>query len=281
MISVSLFPRNTFSEDDKLCWSQTGYELYECRIEKICEPYESEKPTYTVTDYEKAENAKPKHHNQQSNAPALDAAKEIYRENIGNIYKCAMIQWQKNALSALKKNIKQEKSWELSDVIWEQIALRITRLELASNKIWCSLTDKKSIQNKLNVLSETTHEACRYVNYLEYIKFYYNQIDRFDDDQDHQNRTWWNAQNITRTYPIWELPRIINGVQNDIAEEISHTYKVFPIAFHAYSEYENNFPIHFLLEVVRADFIILREKLKAVLMPIAQTWLKVINAMSY
>jgi len=54
---------------------------------------------------------------------------------------------------------------------------RISRLELSADTIGCVLTDRETIQNKLNILKETTHEACRYVNYLEYMKEYYTAPD--------------------------------------------------------------------------------------------------------
>jgi hypothetical protein len=123
-------------------------------------------------------------------------------------------------------------------------------------------------------------EACRYVSYLEYLKAYYQKTDRFANEEEFQNAYGTDAK-LLEKFTMNELPTIMNEVDSAIAEEISHTYKVFPIAYHAYSEYENNFPIHFLLEVVRADFMILRDKLYQNLMPLAQLGLKVINAMSY
>lgn len=75
--------------------------MYECRVKNVCETYKSEKPTYSVEDYVPAEDTGAAFQNAQSPAPALDAAKTLYRKNIGNIYKCAIIQSQKNALTFL------------------------------------------------------------------------------------------------------------------------------------------------------------------------------------
>lgn len=270
-LNLLYFPQNTFSSWDDFCGEQTWYELHSCRVENICEQYKSEKPTYSTENYESAEGQTPKFHGQQSNAAAFDNAKEIYRENIGNIYKCAMIQAQKNSLTFLEKQIKLESSWELDDTIWGQIDLRINRLELSANTIGCSLTDKQRVLNKLNLLRETTYEACKYINYLEYLKsFYATTENNLPSDP-----------NAVGTMVLGELPNKIDGTQQAIAQEISHTYKVFPIAYHAYSEYENNFPIHFLLEIIAWDFLLLRQALYESLMPIAQFGLKVINAMSY
>lgn len=269
-----------FAAESDSCGNQEGYGMYECRSQNICESYASEKPVYNVEDYGEAETAKAAFQNNQSHAPALDAAKELYRKNMGNIYKCAMIQAQKNALEFLMWELKQEKSWELDDSIWGQIELRVNRLEIAANTVGCTLSDGETIQNKLNILRETTTEACRYVSYLEYLKAHYQKTDRFWDEAEYQNAYGTDAK-LKGKFPLWEMPAIMNEVDSQIAEEISHTYKVFPIAYHAYSEYENNFPIHFLLEIVRADFMILRQRLKENLMPLAQLGLKVINATSY
>ncbi len=270
-----------------VCGSQKWYELYACRTENICNAYESDKPVYASEDFERAEDASPEFQNQQVDAPALDSAKKIYRENMWNIYKCWMIQSQRNSLNKLAKFIKQESSGQLSDALWGQIEQRINRLELSSNSIWCALTDTTTEQNKLNILRETTHQMCKYTSYLEYIKSFYedtgNNYSRANPSDWQLADGTYDAETIaklTKTTPR-ALSNEINTTKNAIANEISRTYKVFPLAFHAYSEYENNFPIHFLLEVIKWDFLILRQLMYQNLMPIAQLWLKVINAMSF
>jgi hypothetical protein len=98
---------------------------------------------------------------------------------------------------------------------------------------------------------------CRYTSYLEYIKSYYEKINSTYDkttpgDQGLLDDFYDNnaLAELTKPSPR-EISNEINQTKNALASEISHTYKVFPIAFHAYSEYENNFPIHFLLEVIK------------------------------
>jgi len=126
-------------------------------------------------------------------------------------------------------------------------------------------SEKESIM-KLKILQQTTYETCKYVNYLEYLKERNDKIENvLDEDKD--------------TYTINEIYVAESRKNNEIDEEIDHAYKVFPIAYHAYSEYENNLPIHLLLELLREDFIILREKLHAVLNPINQVVYKISNAM--
>jgi len=272
---------------DDVCGSQKWYDLYNCRVENICSNYTSDKPVYASEDFERAEDSAPEFQNEQTNAPALDQAKKTYRENMWNIYKCGMIQSQRNSLNKLAKFIKQESSGQLSDALWGQIEQRINRLELSSNSIWCALTDKVTEQNKLNILRETTEQLCKYTSYLEYIKWYYeetnNSYSRSNPGDGELNNWTYDAATIarlTKTTPR-SLSNEINTTKNEIANEISRTYKIFPIAFNAYSEYENNFPVHFLLEIIKWDFLILRQLMYQNLMPIAQLWLKVINAMSF
>ena len=106
----------SFSADD-ICGSQSDYALYECRVKNVCEAYKSEKPVYASEDYESAEDATPEFQNQNTNTPALDNVMKIYRENMGNIYKCGMIQSQRNSLTKLGEFIKQESSGQLSDAV--------------------------------------------------------------------------------------------------------------------------------------------------------------------
>ena len=206
---------------------------------------------------------------------------------MGNIYKCAMIQSQRNSLNKMKEFLSWESSGQLSDALEWQIEQRIARLELSSSSIWCSLTDTQSEQNKLNILRETTQQLCIYTSYLEYVKWYYektwsaysrsNPADSQILDGSYDSNT---LNRLTKVSPS-KIANDINASKNEIAKEISHTYKIFPIAFQAYGEYENNYPIHVLLEVIEWDFLILRQLLYQNLMPISQLGLKVINAMSF
>lgn len=279
-ISVLIFwlclSQNAFWESD-ICGSQTGDALYQCRVKNVCDIYKSPKPVYNSEDYESPDSVSPEWHGVKTPTLELDAAKKLYRENMGNIYKCAIIQIQINSLKNLEKFIKQEASGRLSDTIGWQLKIRTNRLEISSSTIGCTLADKESIQNKLNILKETSYQACKHVSYLEWLKTYYDKTKNTFSEEE-QRKIYGN--NFSFKVTPEEVSSDINRRKNAVAEEISHTYQVFPIAYQAYSEYENNFPIHLLLEVIRADFMLLREWLRDNLMPIAQLGLKIINAMS-
>ncbi|MEA3387530.1 MAG: hypothetical protein U9Q66_04055 [Patescibacteria group bacterium] len=67
------------------------------------------------------------------------------------------------------------------------------------------------------------------------------------------------------------------AVNTKILEARKHAKEVFNMAFLAYTEYENNFPIHLLLQILREDFIVFRQKLHEVLNPINQVTYKIVN----
>lgn len=281
------FSHNTSFWEEDFCGSQKWFSLYECRVTNICDTYKSEKPVYASKKYMQADGVEQEFQNGNNQAPAIDAAKKIYRENMSNIYKCAMIQSQRNSLNSMKTSLKWELSWQLSDALEWQINQRISRLELTSNTVGCSLTDNQTQQNKLNILRETTRQLCIYTSYLEYVKWYYEQtwnaFERSNPNDSQILSDFYDTNTLNQLTKVTpsKLSSQINAAKNEIAREISHTYKIFPIAFQAYSEYENNFPIHVLLEVVKWDFLILRQLMYQNLMPISQLWLKVINAMSF
>ena len=92
---------------------------------------------------------------------------------MNNIYRCGLIQSQRNALEFLERQIRQEASGQLADTLGNQITQRLQRLELSAGRIGCALTDTDTIHNKLNILRETTHRTCIYVNYLEWVREYH------------------------------------------------------------------------------------------------------------
>jgi len=65
---------------------------------------------------------------------------------------------------------------------------------------------------------------------------------------------------------------------NAIDNEIETIYKVFPVAYKAYIEYENYISIHVLLELLRTDFISYRENFQKTINPINQVVYKIANA---
>ena len=61
--------------------------------------------------------------------------------------------------------------------------------------------------------------------------------------------------------------------------EIDRAFKLFPIAYKEYISYENYYPIHFLLLLIKQDFFDYRQAYHNVINPINQVVYKISNAM--
>ena len=273
--------------DEIWCETKSGYELYECRQEKICDPYENKEPVFTSDSYKEASEYLNILDTRENWAfIVLDEVKSEYRTNMNTIYSCAMIQTQLNTLESLIEDnlLKAEETGKLSWVIKNRIDIRTKKLDAAATKLECNRTNTEVIYNKQNINKQTTHEVCSYVTYLEYLREYYGNIPNIlgldsSDQKDWDENGVADVQEVQKAYTTSEISRLIQSVDTEIDKEIEHTYKIFPIAFQAYAEYENNYPLHFLLEIIREDFVLLRRSFHESLMPIAQVWYKIINAM--
>jgi hypothetical protein len=64
-----------------------------------------------------------------------------------------------------------------------------------------------------------------------------------------------------------------------INAQIDHSYLVFQRAYEEYAYYESNYTMHILLQLLKDEYIVVREKLHNVLTPINQVVYKIKNAM--
>lgn len=257
------------AESGDSCESKKWYARYQCRVKQLCEKYDSKKPVWRWDGYEDAENYRGQ--TQWLEAAALEKVKAIYRTNMGNIYKCALINSQKTTLKNFKeKLLKLDKTGTLEDKMWKQIDTQLQKADVTASSIWCQNIENKEIYNKLNILWESTLEMCKYVTYLEYLQEYYKEL---------PNLIWNGGQNENITYNNQEVAKALGWVQWKLQSEIDHSLKVMPMAFRAYSQYENNLPAHLLLQIIKEDYIIIRDKLYKALSPISQVVYKISNAM--
>lgn len=254
------------------------FKKYECRSEKICKKYDENKKVFNFEKYKDANTYK------ESEASVLvssgledKVAKKvvsIYKENMNSIYKCAIIQVQKNSILNIKqKLLSLDRTWDIKKSFEPKVEDLINKLDMISKSSQCLNIDKQTIFNKLSILRQTTYLTCDYSFYMEYLKTYYS---------DPINILWLDKKQIEENnldYATKDVANKIKNIQKKLDTEVNHAYKTFPIAFNAYSEYENNFPIHFLLELIKEDYNIFRNKLHEVLNPINQVVYKISNAM--
>lgn len=265
LISVLFFSFSvTFIFADENCELNEWFDLYKCRVENICEQYMSDKKAiYETEDYEELTNS----------SDWFENAKTLYRDNMNNIYKCAILQAQKNSLNLFKSKLLWiEKSWELKSRVLNKVDSRLNKIDSEFSKLWCKWIEKEDIINKDNVLAQTTYELCKHISYMEYLREYNKNV---------KNALWIDDSVSDDTkYPVTFIADEMKKKKTEVDDEISHSYKVFPLAFNAYSEYENNYTLHIFLELIKEDFLIFRDKLHDAINPINQVVYKIANAMS-
>ncbi len=249
------------------CEVLSSYDKYTCQVDTHCKKYKPKHITFKTKKYEE---------NIQTTWDDVDIyvqSKQRYRENQNWIYSCSIIKIQQNSLNLVKnKLLKIDKSWTLSSTLKNKIELKITKLKTLSKQKKCQITDKKSVYSKKELLIESSYQLCTYSFYLEYSKQHYTSI--------------VNTLNINETeiqdqsYGINYIAQKQANIQQEIEDERQHTHKIFHLAFQSYIDYENNLPVHILLELVKQDFIVYRQKLHQALSPINQVVYKIANAMS-
>jgi len=259
----------SYANNHNDCSDKEWYKLYECRKINIC------KKEYWEDNSNKKEIKfiyKTEKYNKKINWYWLEDAKKIYRNNQNNIYKCWILKIQQDTLKLIKdKLIKNDKSGAMKDRFGKTIIKEIKGLKEKIDKIWCKNTKTPSLQNKLNILNNSTYELCNYNYYLEYLKEYDSNMNNVLLDKTNTSKN--------KQYSIKEVSDIMPNIQNIINNEIDNSYYMFPLAYNAYTEYENNYLVHVLLKLIREDYIILRNKLYSALNPINQFVYKLANAM--
>lgn len=240
----------------------------------------------------KAENSYQEWHN-------LYIAKEIYRNNMNNIYKCAILKSQNNAYTNIREKLKTQYMWAYDERIGAQQRLLSEQINRVA-WVWCSRSEKDSFQLKKQVLDTHSFEMCRYLHFLEYVqathinnlgglvkdreisklseevfeqdpmigKEYYLDLSS-EEDYEFQNK-----------YTVGDIIELERKSRDEINEEIEHTKNVYKISFQTYANYESNMVIHLLLNMLESDFISLRNKIYSTLSPINQVVYKIANATS-
>lgn len=272
---------------DQACDLKDGYERYLCNVKNTCEVYE---PTVRIFNTEKTERMYLEDYN-------LYIAKTLYRENMNNMYRCAILKSQNNAYRIVEQRLKTAYSGNLDS----KIAGQRDRLSQQIDRIDCQKAEIDSFQFKVHVLKESTFEMCKYLHFLEYLRTDHvnnfnnllkeKEISKTVEEIIEANPEEWievylekwrdpEYELTEQNYTIWQIIELDRDTRDEMAKEIQHTKRVYEVAFQTYSNYENNLIVHILLEMIENDFMQLRNKLYAAISPINQVVYKIINAMS-
>ena len=209
----------------------------------------------------------------------------IYKNNMNKLYNCWISLVQVNTI---KEFIDTKMG---NDITWELTKYK-PKLENQINKLEVFMRDNcpwiLKINNiKLDLLTQATYETCRYNFYMEYLKKYYsnpeNLMEFSPSSWNLDLKIFWKKVEIydwdeTKKNLVQWLNTLSIRILNYITDEVNQAYKTFPIAYTAYSEYENNYPIHFYLSMTREMLVVYKTKLQKSINPIRQVIYKTINA---
>lgn len=266
-INISFWEAKTMSD-------KSWYSLYKERITNFCSEYKTNdnnsETIYLIWKDEQFLDLDTNSSWKYKSWNDVALAKEQYRKNMDNIYNCAT----KLSYYRWLKTIKNDLIWKnpkLKSILEKKLDTKMQEIELSisqgSNKCKISSEKNNSIIKK-SVLKQTTYELCKYNFYLEYLKEF------------NENISTLNESNNNDLVYINSILKKENEKKSEISKEIIDIYKTYPVAFKAYSEYENNITIHILLELLREDYKLLREWLHKSINPINQVVYKISNAMS-
>ncbi len=278
--------------DSESCSFKNWFELYECRVKNICNPclkvknpeswnLENYQKLFQSENYKKAEDYRDETLLWDKITAPFEEIKSLYRENMNSIYQCALLDAQERWLKTAKdKLLKVDTTWKIKTNVEQRINSLENKLEAKKNALNCKWwwnNNSAWLFKKDVVLNETTYELCKYSFYLDYLKWYYSNVENISWITKKDQELMWTWTQSMVIKKIWED---FWNIQSMINNEINHTYKIFPLAFNAYNEYENNFQIHFILTIIREDYIVVRDLLAKVLWPINQLVYKIKDCMS-
>ncbi len=139
-------------------------------------------------------------------------------------------------------------------------------MEKARKKSGCNdiNTDHKDVKQVL--LDNVTAENCRYRFFLHYLERTTNTnlamfLSGAMEPRGQLERQFVNSESALR---------FVSRYQEAILLEKEHINEVFPLALAAYTEFEQTYGAHVLLEIIKLDYVSIRQLMKQLLNPISQ-----------
>lgn len=267
-----------WADDSPTMVSKINYPLYEYNVTNFCWEFKNSQNNSEFVYLTDSSNIYKNLDTESSTSKDfIWEAQELYKKNMDWIYGCATSIINLKALEKVKKELWAYNNELLSTKVQPRIEKKIQQVkdEISSSTNKCKVTSTNNeVLIKKAVLDQGVYEYCRYMFYLQYLKEYTDS--RYWMIQ--ASSSWSNVVNDFFVGSNEFLAKEAIQRWNRVAKEINDTEKAFPIAFKAYSEYENNLVAHILLELLRDDYLVLREQLHKTLNPINQVVYKLSNA---
>lgn len=204
----------------------------------------------------------------------LEKASFVYKETMGTVYACAVINAKLKIIKGLLNNVTIAKS-NIKQGLEKQESMLTKQID---GKFCRNVSDgTKELSIKKILLDNTTYQYCNYRQYLYYLDYTSrNNLDLYFKSKNIPNGTTDSSllkeTDGTATY--------IKYQNEHIKREITHVKEIFPQAIVAYTEFERTYASHIILELILQDYIDLRATLKQLLNPIGQVIYKISNCQS-
>lgn len=191
----------------------------------------------------------------------LEKASYVYKETMGSIYACAVMNAKVRITDNLITNIPTTQS-NLKQKLKNQLSNLRKKMETDGCR---EIGNTAELSLKKTLLDNTTYQYCNYRQYLYYLQMSSKRtLSEYFTGSVNQGNTDSAAVEISKA-------------SDKIATEISHTKEVYPQAMVAFMEFEKTYASHVVLQFILQDYIDLRTSLKQVLNPIGQVIYKASN----
>lgn len=202
----------------------------------------------------------------------LEKASYVYKETMGTIYACAVMNAKIRIIDTLITKIPTSQS-NIKEKLRNQLAY--TRKALVP-KGCREISNTSELSVKKILLDNITYQYCNYRQYL----YYLDNASKKSLNAYYKTNQGINVSDSSLLQNTDSASREIAQSANKITMEIAHTKEVFPQGMIAFTEFEKTYASHILLEFILQDYVDLRSSLKKLLNPIGQVIYKASNAQS-
>ncbi|MDD5197952.1 MAG: hypothetical protein PHN60_03790 [Candidatus Gracilibacteria bacterium] len=202
----------------------------------------------------------------------LEKASYVYKETMGAVYACAVMNAKVRIIGTLMAKIPMTQSNTKERYQKQLVYIQ----KIAGEK--CRITgDTSELSVKKTLLDNTAYQYCNYRQYL----YYLDSASKKSLDIYYKIHTEGNTtENANLLKNTDSAAMEIFQSAGKITSEIAHTREVFPQAMVAFAEFEKTYASHIILEFILQDYLDLRDTLKKLLNPIGQVIYKASNAQS-
>lgn len=208
-------------------------------------------------------------------------AEKVYKENMSDIYSCAMNASIESAVWFEKVLLKNEKT----PLVKRAIERWLDSFPNYDNNENCREFDQEKF-NELQeiILNEAVYEICKYTSYLDVLNNVYLEDANIlkniktSDAITKKDASYMKQEEVDQVQ-LSSIISIQKELQETIEKDMEKAFNVHKLSYTRFNDFLNNLILHMWLEWLRIRIDLFREYLYKVLWPMNQLPWKIINAM--